>query len=101
MCVVSVLFPNGNFELNSFALFRVVMRNHAEIGESIGSHLVNSYAGYGGFNFTTAGISVNSAIIANAKLWMTVCAQYEDVVDYAHQAVLADRHMFEATGKGR
>ncbi|KAH0161777.1 hypothetical protein KCU67_g6194, partial [Aureobasidium melanogenum] len=87
MCVVSVLFPNRNFELNSFALFRVVMWNHAEIGESIGSHLVNSYADYGGFNFTTAGISVNSAIIANAKLWMTVCAQYEDVIDYAHQAV--------------
>ncbi|KAG9513917.1 hypothetical protein KCV07_g8476, partial [Aureobasidium melanogenum] len=96
MCVVSVLFPNRNFELNSFALFRVVMWNHAEIGESIGSHLVNSYAGYGGFSFTTAGISVNSAIIANAKLWMTVCAQYEDVIDYAHQAVLADRRMFEA-----
>ncbi|KAH0382918.1 hypothetical protein KCU92_g5751, partial [Aureobasidium melanogenum] len=35
-------------------------------------------------------------IIANAKLWMTVCAQYEDVVDYAHQAVLADRRIFEA-----
>ncbi|KAH0341173.1 hypothetical protein KCU81_g6427, partial [Aureobasidium melanogenum] len=95
MCVVSVLFPHRNFELNSFALFRVVMWNHAEIGESIGSHLVNSYAGYGGFNFTTAGISVNSAIIANARLWMTVCTQYEDVIDYAHQAILADRQMFE------
>ncbi|KAG9748936.1 hypothetical protein KCU73_g6957, partial [Aureobasidium melanogenum] len=39
---------------------------------------------------------LDKAIIANAKLWMTVCAQYEDVVDYAHQAVLADRRMFEA-----
>ncbi|KAG9664741.1 hypothetical protein KCU64_g458, partial [Aureobasidium melanogenum] len=41
-------------------------------------------------------ISVNSAIIANAKLWLTVCTQYEDVIDYAHQTVLADRRMFEA-----
>lgn len=31
MCVVSVLSPHRNFELNSFALFRVVMWNHAEI----------------------------------------------------------------------
>lgn len=27
---------------------------------------------------------------------MAVCAHYEDVIDYAHQAILADRRMFEA-----
>lgn len=39
MCVVSVLFPNRNFELNSFALFRVVMWNHAEIVSTLLSFL--------------------------------------------------------------
>lgn len=31
MCVVSVLWPQKQFELTSFSLFRVVMWNHAEI----------------------------------------------------------------------
>jgi hypothetical protein len=31
MCVISVLWPQKNFELTSFCLFRVVMWNHAEI----------------------------------------------------------------------
>lgn len=31
MCVVSVLWPQHNFELSSFCMFRVMMWNHAEI----------------------------------------------------------------------
>lgn len=40
MCVVSVLFPQRNFELNSFCLFRAMSWNHAEIVSSL-FHMLN------------------------------------------------------------
>ncbi|THZ88751.1 hypothetical protein D6C84_00725 [Aureobasidium pullulans] len=89
MCVVSVLWPQHNFELSSFCMFRVMMWNHAEIGESIGSHLVNSYPGYGGFNFTTAGLATSSAVEPSSRLWMTVSKQYEECLTYAQKAIEA------------
>ncbi|THZ15553.1 hypothetical protein D6C91_06763 [Aureobasidium pullulans] len=89
MCVVSVLWPQHSFELSSFCMFRVMMWNHAEIGESIGSHLVNSYPGYGGLNFTTAGLSTSSAVEPSSRLWMTVSKQYEECLTYAQRAIEA------------
>lgn len=80
------------------AYLQVPLLTHQQ-GESIGSHLANSYAGYGGFNFTTAGISVDSALKGDARLWMDVCIQYDDVLDFANRAIVADRVKFEAKVK--
>ncbi|KAG9856313.1 hypothetical protein KCU98_g1496, partial [Aureobasidium melanogenum] len=90
VCVVNVLWPQYNFKMYSYCMFRVAIWIHAEIGESIGSHLISSYYTYGGLNYKTAGVSVSSAVASNAKLWQQVSKQYKDCLDFAQAALEQD-----------
>ncbi|KAH0030203.1 hypothetical protein KCU78_g3130, partial [Aureobasidium melanogenum] len=90
ICVVGAYFSNYNFKMTSYCLFRVVSWIHAEIGESVGSHLVNSYAKYGGFNYTTAGLSIKSSWLTDVTFWKTMCNQYEDVIKFSETQIQRD-----------
>ncbi|KAH0387683.1 hypothetical protein KCU92_g1443, partial [Aureobasidium melanogenum] len=90
MCIVGAYFPNYTFNMTSYCLFRVVSWIHAEIGESLGSHLVNSYGKYGGFNYSSAGVFVEGALRTNAKFWDNMCIQYEDMVKFSNAQVDAN-----------
>lgn len=90
MCVVGAYFPNYKFKMTSYCLFRVVSWIHAEIGESLGSHLVSSYGKYGGFNYTTAGISIKSSWLTDVTFWKAMCLQYKDMVRFSDAQVDAN-----------
>ncbi|KAG9518076.1 hypothetical protein KCV07_g5838, partial [Aureobasidium melanogenum] len=90
MCVVGAYFPNYKFKMTSYCLFRVVSWIHAEIGESLGSHLVSSYGKYGGFNYTTAGISIKSSWLTDVTFWKAMCNQYKDMVRFSDAQVDAN-----------
>ncbi|CAD0093823.1 unnamed protein product [Aureobasidium mustum] len=87
MCVIGAYFPTYKFRMTSYCLFRVAAWMHAEMGETLGSHLVSSYGKYGGFNFTTAGISVESSSRTDVLFWRAICIQYEDMIKYSDAQV--------------
>ncbi|KAG2164603.1 hypothetical protein VTO58DRAFT_103121 [Aureobasidium pullulans] len=93
MCVVGVLWPDKGFELSSFALFRVISWAQVHMFESIGSHLINSYAGYGGFNFSTSGVTISSAARASPATWEHIANQYHQVLVYS--TIASERHGLE------
>ncbi|THY82679.1 hypothetical protein D6C95_08688 [Aureobasidium pullulans] len=93
MCVVGVLWPDKGFELSSFALFRVISWAQVHMFESIGSHLINSYAGYGGFNFSTSGVTISSAARASPATWEHITNQYHQVLVYP--TIASERHGLE------
>lgn len=61
--------------------------------ESIGSHLINSYAGYGGFNFSTSGVTISSAARASPATWEHIANQYHQVLVYS--TVASEQHGLE------
>ncbi|THW74444.1 hypothetical protein D6D18_10109 [Aureobasidium pullulans] len=93
MCVVGVLWPDKGFELSSFALFRVTSWAQVHMFESIGSHLINSYAGYGGFNFSTSGVTISSAARASPATWEHIANQYHQVLVYS--TIASEQHGLE------
>ncbi|KEQ85462.1 hypothetical protein M438DRAFT_364549 [Aureobasidium pullulans EXF-150] len=93
MCVVGVLWPDKGFELSSFALFRVISWAQVHMFESIGSHLINSYAGYGGFNFSTSGVTISSAARASPATWEHIANQYHQVLVYS--TIASEQHGLE------
>ncbi|KAK4546826.1 hypothetical protein LTR36_001558 [Oleoguttula mirabilis] len=60
-CILHVLFPHKQFKMFHFVVFRICRPEEAWVGEIIASHLLASYAAYGGFNSKAAGGSVISA----------------------------------------
>ncbi|KAH0334719.1 hypothetical protein KCU81_g9336, partial [Aureobasidium melanogenum] len=51
-CVLGALFPDKQFRLFNYCLFRAFTASHLTIGQSIGLQLTGSNGRYGGFNFT-------------------------------------------------
>ena len=58
-CVLECLFPQ-TFELNGICLFRALQQKDSDHGEAMGSHIATSYAKYGGWNYTQAGMHTQS-----------------------------------------
>ncbi|KAH0361830.1 hypothetical protein KCU65_g8452, partial [Aureobasidium melanogenum] len=69
MCVVGAYFPNYKFKMTSYCLFRVVTWIHAEIGESVGSHLL---------------------LARDVAFWKSMCNQYEDVIKFSEAQIQED-----------
>jgi hypothetical protein len=81
-CVLHVLFPRKNFRMHHFCLMKAFRAEHAAVGESIGHHLVLSYAKYGGFNFAQAGFSVLGAMDMTFMEWQLACTSSVRVLNY-------------------
>lgn len=78
-----VLFPEKEFTMYQFHLFTVLDAANVSSGESLGSHMLASYAPYGGFNFAAAGISVASAYDKESGLrWQQAKIRAEDLGTY-------------------
>jgi hypothetical protein len=74
-CVLNALWPQRNFILHSVYLFQAFNFEHVEYGEGVATHLVGGYPAYGGFNYTQAGMQVQSAKTLGHKKWILMAVK--------------------------
>lgn len=71
-CALKHLF-DASFIMHQFVLFDIVRPEEANVAESIASHLLASYIGYGGFNFDQAGLTATSMYKVNmTDTWLQI-----------------------------
>lgn len=74
-CAIRHLFGT-RFVMHQFVLFNVVTPEEAGIGESMASHLVASYANYGGFNFDQAAkTATRMHVMDPTETWLMIATR--------------------------
>jgi hypothetical protein len=77
-CVLNALWPQKAFKLHSVYLFQAFNVEHVEYGEGVATHLVGGYPAYGGFNYTQAGMQIQSAKIFGHTKWRKMATENPD-----------------------
>jgi hypothetical protein len=105
--VAKALWPGDQWQLHQVYVFELLGFSQTPIGESLASTLCGSYASFGGFNFTQAGISASGPLSMGEDDWTGAIINvrdsktWENIKDNLKEGEKVIRHMEEAADRKR